>query len=371
LVLVASMRGRTTTPKELLVSEILIRWENNPIIHTHDVPPSAAGLEVACVLNPGAFEYHGRVGLLLRVAERPLPREGYVATCVLDPASTGGAKPLYYARNDPQLDQSDPRVMSYAGEPFLTTLSHLRLAWSTDGRRFEIDTKPAIVGSGPLETFGVEDCRVLWMNERYWLTYTAVSQAGVAVGMASTTDWQSYQRHGVIFPPHNKDCCLFPRKINGRYFALHRPSGAGIGGHNIWIASSPDLRHFGDHRCIARTRAGLFDSQRVGANASPIETDQGWLLIYHGADDASQYGLGAMLLDRDEPWRVIGRTREPILAPQRPYETNGFFNKVVFSNGHIVRGDAIDIYYGAADTVICGCSGRIADILAAIEPIAH
>jgi predicted GH43/DUF377 family glycosyl hydrolase len=324
-------------------------------------------LEVACVLNPGAFEYQGRVGLLLRVAERPLPRDGYVSTCVLD-GTGSGAKPVYYRLDDPQLSQDDPRVMSYAGKPLLTTLSHLRLAWSKDGRRFEIDPQPVLCGQGPMQTYGIEDCRVLFMENRYWLTYTAVSEVGVAAAMSSTTDWKSFEHHGVIFPPHNKDCALFPRKINGAYWALHRPSGVGIGGHNIWIAKSPDMRHFGDHRCLARMREHHFDSGRVGANASPIETDAGWLLLYHGADHTSRYGLGAILLDLNQPDRVIGRTREPILAPVADYETNGFFSKVVFSNGHIVRGDKIDVYYGAADQVICGSSANIRGILSAIEP---
>lgn len=348
--------------------EVLIRWTENPIIRTSDCKPSTAGLEVACVLNPGAFEYKGRIGLLLRVAERPLAKQGQVATCVLDEHSPGGVKPVYYRLDDPQLSRDDPRVMSYAGNPFLTTLSHLRLAWSHDGRHFEIEPEPVLRGQGLLQTFGIEDCRVQWIDDKYWLTYTAVSEAGVAVAMSSTRDWLSFEHHGVIFPPHNKDCALFSRKINGAYWALHRPSGAGIGGHNIWIANSPDLCHFGDHRCLARSRDGFFDSERIGANASPIETDAGWLLLYHGADQKSRYGLGALLLDRDQPWKVIGRTNEPILAPMADYETSGFFNQVVFSNGHIVRGDQIDVYYGAADQVICGSSARLTDILGSIVP---
>ena len=351
------------------MADIPHRWPQNPIIRCEDIAPTADDLEVACVLNPGAFEYNGRTGLLLRVAERPKATEGFITTCVRDRNCPDGLRRIQYRRDDPHLACSDPRALSYKGQPLLTTISHLRLAWSDDGIAFRVDPAPTLAGEGPLETYGIEDCRVVAMNGEYLLTYTAVSPAGVAVACCRTRNWQDFQRDGLLLPPHNKDCAIFPRRIDDAYWALHRPSGQGLGGHFIWSARSPDLRHWGDHRCLAMTRAGRWDSNRIGANAAPIETPAGWLLLYHGADDNSRYGLGAMLLDRDRPWRVLGRTPDPILSPATDYETNGFFGQVVFSNGHRVRGAEIDIYYGAADKVICGATAKIDDILTAIEPL--
>src|SRR5690606_14488597 len=101
--------------------------------------------------------------------------------------------------------------------------------------------------------------------------------------------------------PTNKDCALFEERIDGKYYCLHRPSGSGPGGNFIWIASSPDLLHWGTHHCILHTREGMWDSVRVGAGASPIRTQDGWLEIYHGADAQHRYCLGAILLDLDDP----------------------------------------------------------------------
>jgi len=117
------------------------------------------------------------------------------------------------------------------------------LAWSDDGVKFVVDETATIIGEGPLENFGVEDCRVEFIDGRYWLTYTAVSNCGVGVGLIFTPDWAQFTRHGMIFPPHNKDCALFPEKVGGCYYALQRPSGVGLGGNYIWVSRSPDLLH--------------------------------------------------------------------------------------------------------------------------------
>ena len=201
------------------------------------------------------------------------------------------------------------------------------------------------------------------MNGTYYLTYTAVSDSGYGVGMISTKDWSTYHRHGMIIPGPNKDCALFNEQINGTYRCLHRPSMTIVGGNDIWLAQSPDLEHWGHHQCIARTRPGMWDSVRIGAGASPIKTDQGWLEIYHGADEDNRYCLGALLLDLEDPSRVIARSDEPIMAPEAAYEKTGFFGNVVFTNGHIVDGDSIALYYGASDEFICGARLSIAEIL--------
>lgn len=339
------------------------RFKENPILTPADIIPSRPDMEVALVLNPGAFEYQGKIGLLLRVAERPVQEPGWISTPLLDPASENGIRILKIKKGDPDLVGDDPRGFSYKGRDYLTTLSHLRLAWSDDGIHFKVDEKPTLLGQGDYENFGIEDCRVELVDGRYRLTYSAASDFGCGVGLISTADWKTFERHGLIFPPHNKDCALFPEKIGGRYWALHRPSGIDLGGHFIWVGSSRDMLDWGGYACVATTRAGAWDSQRVGAGAAPIRTERGWLAIYHGADSSSRYCLGGLLMDLDNPARVLARSAKPLMEPDAEYEQKGFFGHVVFTNGHVVRGDEVFIYYGASDTVVCGARASIAGML--------
>jgi len=348
-------------------SPLFRRFESNPILKPADVRPSHPEMEIACLLNPGAFRYGTKIGLLVRVAEGPVKKAGHVAAPLLDPASPGGVRVLSIPVGDPELGaHSDPRGFEYRGRGYITTLSHLRLAWSDDGVRFTPEDAPALVGEGPYEAFGIEDCRVEKVGDRYWLAYTAVSEAGVAVGMASTADWKSFTRHGLIFPPHNKDVAFFPETVGGFHWAFHRPTGVGPGGNYIWVARSPDMLHWGGHACVAMTRPGQWDGERIGAGASPIRTERGWLAIYHGADAQGRYCLGGLLLDLADPTRVLARSREPILVPEAEYEKTGFYGNVVFTNGHVLDGDRLLLYYGAADSVVCGAEASVSRILATL-----
>lgn len=348
------------------MSDLARRFPQNPLLRPADLTPNQPGWRVECLLNPGVFQFDDQTWLLVRVAERPPEREGFVSFAVLDEHGQPCGREI--PRDDPRLDLSDPRVLGWDGIHYLTTLSHLRLFASDDQVHFhEQRGYPALHGHGPWETFGIEDCRVARLNGRFFLSYTAVSPSGVAVGLRSTEDWHHFTRHGLIFPPHNKDCALFEETVGGRYLALHRPSSPEIGGHYLWLAESTDLRHWGNHVCLARTRPGEWDSARIGAGASPIKTDRGWLVIYHGANAQSRYCLGALLLDLSNPSRVLARSREPIMAPYADYETAGFFGQVVFTNGHIVRGDEITLYYGAADSVVCGATLSVREILASLS----
>ncbi|NLW86346.1 MAG: glycosidase [Planctomycetes bacterium] len=346
--------------------DIAQRFDENPIITPAGVRPSRSDLRVIGVMNPGAFVYKGRTALLLRVAQQPIQAEGFLRTAISDPSAPAGVRMLEFHLNDRDLIASDPRIFSYRGEKYLTSLSHLRLAWSNDGVRFDVDDLPAIIGEGPMEEFGVEDCRVARLDETFCLTYTAVSRFGAGVALMTTQDWKSFTRLGMILPPHNKDAALFERKIAGRYALLHRPMGVEVGGPYIWLSTSDDLQNWGRHQCVARTRPGMWDEERIGAGAAPILTDKGWLLIYHGADFDHRYCLGAMLLDIENPARVIARSRQPIMEPIMEYERNGFFANVVFSNGHVVNGDQITIYYGASDSLVCGARFSMAQVLSSL-----
>ncbi len=346
------------------MADMAKRFPQNPLLTPKDLLPSHEGLTVECILNPGVFEFQGKIWLLIRVAERPLQKPGLVSFPIME---HGRIKILEFSKNDPALDASDPRSVTYNGKGYLTTLSHLRLVSSDNGIDFEVHNDKNIFGLGGLETFGIEDCRVTQIDDTYFLTYTAVSDNGYGVGMISTKDWSEYHRHGMIISGPNKDCALFDERINNTYYGLHRPSMTIVGGNDIWLAQSNDLEHWGKHRCIARTRPGMWDSVRIGAGASPIKTAQGWLEIYHGADEDNRYCLGALLLNLSDPSRVIARSKEPILEPEMVYEKCGFFGNVVFTNGHIVHGDKITLYYGASDEFICAATLSITDILSSLN----
>ena len=346
--------------------DIAKRFPKNPLIVPKDLKSGIPGMEIVCLLNPGVFRFHDKTWLLLRVAERPKQIEGKISFPIYN--SNGEIEILSFMKEDPDLDTSDPRVINYKKKDYLTTLSYLRLVCSNDGINFyEPDGYPPIFGKGELESFGIEDCRVASIGEYYNLTFTEVSPSGVGVGLIQTKDWKSFERKGMIFPPHNKDCAIFNERINGKYYALHRPSSPELGGNYIWLAQSPDLLHWGNHKCIAMSRPGMWDSARVGAGAAPIRTDQGWLEIYHGANKENRYCLGAMLLDINDPSKVIARTDEPIMEPIATYEQTGFFGNVIFTNGHLIEGDQIKIYYGASDEVICGAELSISEILSNLK----
>jgi predicted GH43/DUF377 family glycosyl hydrolase len=349
------------------MSDIAKRFPENPLLSPSDILPSHKDLQIACLLNPGVFRFDGKTWMIVRVAERPQQKESTISFPIL---TTSDTEVVEISKNDPELDANDNRVINYKGVDYLTTLSHLRLVCSEDGHKFyEPEDYPLLIGEGILESFGIEDCRVSYIEGVYYLTFTSVSPNGVGVGLRTTVDWKNFQSHGLILPPHNKDCALFEEKINGLFYALHRPSSVSIGGNFIWIASSPDGIHWGNHQCILKTREGLWDSVRIGAGAAPIKTEKGWLSIYHGANQNHQYCLGAFLMDLQNPFKVLARTIKPIMVPTEEYELTGFFGNVVFTNGHIVdsNGDTVTIYYGASDEFVCGAEFSIEEIFSLLH----
>jgi len=336
------------------------------------VRPSRPDLEVVGVFNPGAIRYGKEIILLLRVAEAPVKRaENEVAAAVFD-HSSGKLEIKRWSRDTPGIDVSDPRTIILDGRMWLTSISHFRLARSTDGIHFDVDATPAMQAATELEAFGVEDPRITLLDGTYWINYTAVSQHGIATGLASTRDFRTYQRHGIIFSPPNRDVTIFPDRIAGRYAALHRPMPEGLGEPAIWIAWSPDLFDWGHHLPVASARRNTWDDLKIGGGAVPFHVKAGstdaWLAIYHGVTRTPlTYSLGALLLDGRDPSKVLGRSRDPILAPEAPYEREGFFAKVVFTCGAIPEGDLVRVYYGAADGVTAVADLSVSDILAGLE----
>lgn len=348
------------------MSDIARRFPENPLLMPKDLSASTPELQIISLLNPGVFVFENKTWLLVRVAECITQKEGVIFFPVVN--ALGKVEIIEIPLNDPDLIANDARVVNYKGLDYLTTLSHLRLLCSDDGVHFyEPENSEIIMGTGILEQFGIEDCRVSKIKDTYYLTYTAVSENGVGVGLRTTKDWKNFDFKGMILPPHNKDCAIFEELIDGKYYALHRPSSPQIGGNFIWLAESQDGVYWGNHQCIVKTRHGMWDSARVGAGAAPIKTEKGWLEIYHGANAEHQYCLGAFLMDLENPSKVIARSIEPIMFPKANYELSGFFGYVVFTNGHVVDGDKLTVYYGAADEFVCGAEFSIKEILSTLE----
>ena len=344
------------------------RAPNNPIITPVMVQPSRPGLKVVGVFNPAATRVGDETILLLRVAEAASDHsEAEVVAPVFEP-DTGRLAFKRWRKGLVGLDISDPRVIVFEGQSWLTSISHLRVARSTDGVRFDIEAAPALAPATALESFGIEDARITAIGDTFWINFTAVSPLGIATALASTRDFRAFERHGVIFPPNNRDVTIFPEKIGGRFIALHRPMPEGIGQPAMWIASSPDMMAWGDHRFVAGARDGRWDDAKIGGGAPPFRVPGGWLAVYHGVSKSPmQYALGALLLDADDPSIVVGRSREPILAPEAPYEREGFFGGVVFTCGLVPEGDAIRVYYGAADGVTAVADLSLAEVLGGLE----
>jgi len=340
------------------------RYPENPLITPADVPPSRPDFEVICAFNAGVAKYEDETILLMRVAERAKGEHDVARVPILN--CEGGVPCIEiceFDRADPKIDFRDPRIIRTPERTVLTTISHLRIARSKDGRRFTVDSQPALFPDRPSEAYGLEDPRITEIHGTYYIAYKSVSPNGICTSLAVTQDFVSFEKKGIVFCPENLDVCIFPAKVNGRFVALHRPVPRFFGAPNMWVAYSSDLLSWGDHNFLMSVRPEAWDSGRIGGGAIPIRTERGWLAIYHGATPEDYYCLGAVLLDLDEPDRVIARGREPILVPDAPYETHGFAPNVVFTCGALADGDRLSIYYGAADNVMAGADMSIREIL--------
>ena len=250
---------------------------------------------------------------------------------------------------------------------YLTSISHLRIARSQDGIHFTVDPKPAIFPELAYETYGLEDPRITKIDDLFYITYKVVSGNGICTGLITTEDFVNFQRHGIIFCPENIDVVLFPEKINGKYWAMTRPVPQHLGPRGIWIASSPDAIHWGQHQPLLLPLEGTFHDGKTGGSCVPIKTPQGWLAIYHGSDIHDRYSLAAVLLDIKDPKKIIARANIPLMEPEFPYELQGFYGNVVFSCGAIEKDDSVIIYYGASDEFTAGAKTNISKILSTLK----
>ncbi|MBC8184609.1 glycoside hydrolase family 130 protein [candidate division KSB1 bacterium] len=235
---------------------------------------------------------------------------------------------------------------------------------SSDGINWKIEPEP--INFTPMNSdvgnFNFEyayDPRVCWIEDRYYVTWCNGYSGYPTIGVAYTEDFKTFFQMENAFLPFNRNGVLFPRKIKDKFVMLSRPSD---NGHtpfgDIFYSQSPDMRYWGDHRYVMGTIKDSWQGTKIGAGPIPIETSEGWLMIYHGVLTSCNgfvYSIGAALLDIDEPWKVIARTEPYILSPQTLYECVGDVPNVVFPCAALVDPPTghLSIYYGGADTVTC------------------
>ncbi|MHC4636448.1 MAG: glycoside hydrolase family 130 protein [Planctomycetota bacterium] len=296
-------------------SELFKRYEGNPILKAENWPYPANA-----VFNPAAIMFNNETLLLIRVED-------------------------------------------------MRGFSHLTVARSSDGfTNWQIDPQPTLEADQTTreERWGLEDPRVIWLEEQkhFAITYTSFSEGGPIVSLAITHNFKTFARLGGLLPPEDKDACLFPRRFRGRFALIHRPVVRGEA--HIWLSFSPDLKHWGDHRVLIKTREAYWDCHRVGLACQPIETEHGWLIFYHGVRNTTAgaiYRVGMALLDIDEPWKVIRRSDEWVLGPREVYERVGDVGDVVFPSGVTIQKetDQLHLYYGAADNTVAVATAKLSD----------
>jgi beta-1,2-mannobiose phosphorylase / 1,2-beta-oligomannan phosphorylase len=263
----------------------------------------------------------------------------------------------------------------------LSGISHLGVARSANGiDGWSVDPEPLLapVEGVESEQWGFEDARVVWADEldRWVITCTAYGPAGPAVYLATTTDFRSVERHGIIRQPEDKNAALLPSRIKGSWVLFHRPITAFGGSRGeILVSRSTDLESWSAPEQVLQPRHGAWwDSLRIGIGPPPLRTERGWLVIYHGVKETVAgvvYRVGLALVDLDEPTRLLGRTAAWVFGPEAIYERQGDVPNVVFPCGlvHDAATGQLRLYYGAADTSICVATARLTDLLDAIVPI--
>ena len=253
--------------------------------------------------------------------------------------------------------------------------SHLVVARSQDGiGGWRMQDPPLLsLGEGDAwyEALGCEDARITYLADEgvYVIAYVGSSKQGAGVCLATTKNFKSVSRLGMVIHPYNKDAALFPRKVGGRYLLLHRPTAGPL--ENIWLSESEDLRHWGNPVCVLQEDQQPGVSIGVGPVPTlPLSPPGGWLLIFHGVQLEQTgwlYRVGLALLDLDDPTRIIAKSPNWAFGPTAPYELRGEKPGIVFPTGAVVQDGTLRLYYGAADTSVAVASARMDDLLRALQ----
>ena len=306
-------------------TKIFKRHQNTPVLHVKDFEG------IAQIYNPSPVMYGDETILLVSVVEH---------------AATRG-----YGRD----------------------VGQTRIARSKDGIHFELEETNFIdvqAEGMPWDLYHhFIDNRITKIGDTYYIiTPVMVHGYDGPVGMlGKTKDFKSYQRIEIITAPKNRGASLFPEKINGKYYKLDRPGGGDGSGGDIWLSASEDLVHWGEFKPVLAAGYRFWNVEKIGPTP-PIKTDKGWLTIMHGVFSpagGTYYYLGALLLDLEQPWKVIGKTNSYIMAPEMPYERHGNCDNTIFACGAIADydKDAIRLYYGACDNYICLATGCLSELV--------
>jgi predicted GH43/DUF377 family glycosyl hydrolase len=248
-------------------------------------------------------------------------------------------------------------------------LTHMFLAESADGVKFRVLREVLVPEEEPWLTYegAWYDPRITQIGDTYYVAYCIENDWGVQCSLARTKDFQSFEKVSLLTEPNNRNVVLFPEKIGGLYWRLDRPFTTDAQRSHMWLASSPDLLYWGNYHFVMAARPFNWDGWKIGAGAPPIRTEEGWLEIYHGVKHTAGgmvYRLGVVLLDLEEPWKVIRRPQAYIMAPRELYERVGDVPNVCFINAAIPEKDGtVKMYYGGADTVLCLATAKLTDLV--------
>ncbi len=321
-------------------SKCIIRCESNPILTSEDMP-----LKSALVFNPGVIKYNGQYVMIFRNDYGHISQARFEGT-------------------------------------------NMCLAFSDDGVNWKIEKEPffSVDMLNDPEIVRFYDPRLTVIEDEIYLCFAVDSRHGVRGGMGKVSkDFKSLEVL-YISVPDNRNFVLLPEKIDGKFVRLERPMPVyGRGGRDrfdIWISKSKDMKYWGEHQLLLGVENVPYANDKIGPAAPPIKTEKGWLTIFHAVDrddtrgkngweDAwtKRYSAGLMLLDLEDPTKIIGMYNEPLIAPEVPYETSGGFRDwVIFPCGLIDEGDGtVKIYYGAADTFICLATAKIDELIKLCE----
>ncbi len=321
---------------ELKSSPVITRYNGGmPVLSKEDIP-----YEAECIFNAGVAKFQGKYVMLFR--------------------------------NDYRFDGIGAFQKCSIG-----------IAFSEDGIQWKVQEKPFLTREDlhDEEITRIYDFRITFLEGRCYLCFAADTRHGTRGGIGLTEDFQSFEILSMTVPD-NRNMVLFPEKINGKYVRLERPFpvySRGKDRFDIWISESPDLKYWGESKLLLGVEDVPYANDKIGPGAPPVKTDSGWLVLFHAVDrDSSRgkngwearwqkrYCAGMMLLDLEDPSKVIGLYREPLIAPETEYEVNGGFRtNVIFPGGLILEDDnTVKIYYGASDTVECLAEADVNDLIA-------
>ncbi|SFP97032.1 glycoside hydrolase family 130 protein [Caldicoprobacter faecalis] len=313
-------------------SPVIKRYENNPILSYKDVPYKAT-----LIFNAGVTKYQGKYVMVFRNDYGSIEEQRLEGT-------------------------------------------NLGLAFSDDGIHWEVKDKPCFELKDD-EILRAYDPRLTVIDGKVYMCFAVDTKHGIRGGIAVTEDFEKFDILSMTVPD-NRNMVLFPEKIGNKYMRLERPFPVyGRGGKDrfdIWISDSPDLVYWGNSKLLLGVENVPYANDKIGPGAPPVKTPEGWLVIFHAVDIdpnrgkngwepfwKKRYCAGIMLLDLEDPSKVIGVYKEPLMAPEADYEVEGGFrNHVIFPGGMILEDDGeVKIYYGAADTVECLATAYVDDLI--------